>query len=410
MADRRKDKNGKVLRKGESQRKDGTYMYRWSNNDGERECVYARTLNELRELEEDINRDMVLGVCRKAHTLNEQIERYLRTKVNLANSTKENYKYYFNHVIKDSIIGRTKITDIRKSDILLFYNSLTEQGLSMGTVKIIHKIIRPSLQLACDDDVIAKNPADGCTKDYMDNPEKKFALNFDEEEEFLARIKLRPRMRRYYPMYAILLKTGLRISEAIGLTWNDISMDNREININHQIQYRLLNGTTQMYATDTKTSAGRRVIPMTDEVYQLFMEQKKMWLATKKAPGFEVDGYQDFVFVSHMTGKCMNHNSVRRMMRTIVGMNDKREIKLPDISPHILRHTACCRFAESGCDIKVLQYLMGQTDVKTTMRVYNHVDMERVKRELNRLKQWDQEQKSLHQNLHHFAVNLCENM
>lgn len=410
MADRRKDKSGKVLRKGESQRKDGTYMYRWSNNDGERECVYARTLNELRELEEDINRDMVLGVCRKAHTLNEQIERYLRTKVNLANSTKENYKYYFNHVIKESRIGKTKVTDIKKSDILLFYNSLTEQGLSIGTVKIIHKIIRPSLQLACDDDVISKNPADGCTKDYIDNPEKKFALTFDEEEEFLTRITLRPRMKRYYPMYVIILKTGLRISEAIGLTWNDVSMDNKEISINHQVQYRLLNGTTQLYATDTKTSAGRRTIPMTDEVYQLFIEQKKVWMNTKKDPDFEVDGYKNFVFVSHMTGKCMNHNSVRRMMRTLVDMNDEREIKLPDLSPHILRHTACCRYAESGCDIKVLQYLMGQTDIKTTMRVYNHVDMERVKRELNRLKQWNQEQKSLHQNLHHFAVDLCENM
>lgn len=410
MADRRKDKSGKVLRKGESQRKDGTYMYRWSNNDGERECVYARTLNELRELEEGINKDMVLGVCSKAHTLNEQIERYLRTKVNLANSTKENYKYYFNHVVKESRIGKTKVNDIRKSDILLFYNSLIEQGLSIGTVKIIHKIIHPALQPACDDDVIPKNPADGCTKDYIDNPEKKFALTFEEEKEFLTRITMRPRMKRYYPMYAIILKTGLRISEAIGLTWDDIFMDNREININHQIQYRLLNGTTQLYATDTKTSAGRRTIPMTDEVYQLFIEQKKVWMSTKKDPDFEVDGYKNFVFVSHMTGKCMNHNSVRRMMRTIVDMNKEREVQLPDISPHILRHTACCRYAESGCDIKVLQYLMGQTDIKTTMRVYNHVDMERVKRELNRLKQWNQEQKSLHQNLHHFAVNLYENM
>ncbi len=217
------------------------------------------------------------------------------------------------------------------------------------------------------------------------------------------------RMKRYYPMYAIILKTGLRISEAIGLTWNDISMDNREISINHQIQYRVKDGTVKLYATDTKKSAGRRTIPMTDEVYQLFKEQKKVWMNTKKDPDFEVDGYKNFVFVSHMTGKCMNHNSVRRMMRTLVDMNSEREIKLPEISPHILRHTACCRYAESGCDIKVLQYLMGQTDIKTTMRVYNHVDMERVRRELNRLKQWDQEQKSLHQNLHHFAENLCEN-
>ena len=183
----------------------------------------------------------------------------------------------------------------------------------------------------------------------------------------------------------------MRISEAIGLTWNDVSLDSREISINHQIQYRVMDGVVKLYSTDTKTSAGRRVIPMTDEVYQLFMEQRKVWLSTKKDPDFNVDGYKDFVFVSHITGKCMNHNSVRRMMRTIVSMNDDRDIKLPDLSPHILRHTACCRFAESGCDIKVLQYLMGQTDIKTTMRVYNHVDMERVKRELNRLKQLNQQ-------------------
>ena len=106
---------------------------------------------------------------------------------------------------------------------------------------------------------------------------------------------------------------------------------------------------------------------------------------TKKDPDFEVDGYKDFVFVSHITGKCMNHNSVRRMLKAIVDMNCEREIQLPNISPHILRHTACCRFAESGCDIKVLQYLMGQTDIKTTMRVYSHVDLGRVKRELGKL-------------------------
>lgn len=53
--------------------------------------------------------------------------------------------------------------------------------------------------------------------------------------------------------------------------------------------------------------------------------------------------------------------------------------------PHILRHTAATRLAESGCDIKVMQYLLGQTDIRTTMRVYNHVDSEREKREIEKL-------------------------
>ena len=229
MSEKRKDHKGRVLKKGESQRKDNTYMYRWTSNNGKRECIYARTLTELRELEKEVDREIAIGICRNSYTLNEQIERYLKTKVSLANSTRENYKYYFEHIIQESQLGNAKVVDIRKSDILLFYNNLKEQGLSVGTIKIIHKIIRPAFQLACDDNVIVKNPADGCTKEYVEDIEKKYALTFEEEGEFLDRIKMRPRMERYFPMYAIMLQTGLRISELIGLTWNDIDMDKREI-------------------------------------------------------------------------------------------------------------------------------------------------------------------------------------
>lgn len=385
MSSKRKDNKGIVLRKGESQRSNNTYMYRWINSEGNTRCIYAKTLDELRQKEEEIAKEMMLGVSRTSVTLNEQIALYLELKVKLADSTRENYWYYYKHEIVQSRIGQMKIIDLRKSDILLFYKSLVDKGLSIGTIKIIHKIIHPSLQLACDDNVIYKNPSDGCTKEYSDDVEKKYALTFDEEKEFLDRVLARPRMARYYPMYAILFKTGLRISEMIGLTWNDVDMDKREIDINHQVQYRKINGKTHYYADDTKTEAGNRVIPMTDEVYKLFVEQRKEWFRVEKDLEFEVDGYRDFVFISHVTGKCMNPNNIRRMMRTLVDMNDTREIQLPDISPHICRHTALTRLAEAGCDIKVLQYLFGHTDIRTTMRVYNHTDSERVKREMDKL-------------------------
>lgn len=385
MAVKRKDNKGRVLRKGEQQRENHTYMYRWTNSAGRRECIYANTLDELRQKEDEIAKEISLGVSRTLITLNEQIEIYLTTKRNLANSTKENYNYYYGHSIKNSRIGRMKVIDIRKSDILLFYHELEEKGYRAGTLKILHKIIFPALQLACDDNVIVKNPASGCMKEYAEDLEKKYALTFEEEKEFLERVKKRPRMVRYYPMYVIMLYTGLRVSELVGLTWDDVDMDKKEININHQVQYRMCRGKTQFYANDTKTNAGRRIIPMTDGMHKMFMEQRKEWLKINKDFDFEVDGYKNFVFVSHVTGRCMSHNSIRRMMRTIVSMNKERDIQLPDISPHILRHTCCCRLAESGCDIKVLQYIMGHTDIRTTMRVYNHVDTGRIKREMDKL-------------------------
>ncbi len=384
-SNKRKDSKGRVLRKGESQKEDNLYMYRWTDNNRKRQCCYASTLDKLREKEKAIEKEIMLGVSRTTITLNEQIEIYLQTKNNLAKSTKSNYQYYYEHSIKGSRLGNMKVIDIKKSDILMFYKQFSDGGYSAGTIQILQKIVRPSLQLACDDNVILKNPADGCTKDYSTELEKKYALTFDEEKEFLERIKNRPRMKRYYPMYAIILETGLRISEAIGLTWDDVDMEKRTISINHQVQCRTVEHKYTLFANTTKTEAGVRIIPMTDDVYRLFVEQRNVWLSTIKASDFEVDGYKNFVFVSHVTGKCMNHNNVRRMLRSVVDMNKDREIQLPPISPHILRHTAATRLAESGCDIKVMQYLLGHTDVRTTMRVYNHVDPERVKREMEKL-------------------------
>ena len=140
-----------------------------------------------------------------------------------------------------------------------------------------------------------------------------------------------------------------------------------------------------MYATGTKTESGIRKLPMTQEVYELFMKQKKLWLAIDKKPDYEIDGYRNFVFLSYRTGQCYYANSIRKVLKRIVDMNPEREIQLPEISPHILRHTACCRWAEAGCDIKVLQKLMGHNDIRTTMQVYNHVDDKRLRREVDKM-------------------------
>ena len=73
------------------------------------------------------------------------------------------------------------------------------------------------------------------------------------------------------------------------------------------------------------------------------------------------------------------------MLNSVVAMNEKKELQLPDVTPHILRHTAATRWAEAGCDIKVLQYIMGHADIRTTMEIYNHIDSERVRREMDKL-------------------------
>lgn len=394
MANKRKDNRGRILRKGESQRKDLSYMFRWTDRNGVRNTIYDNSLEELRKQEDIIQLEMLQGVCRQSITVADLIRRYFDTKASLASSTEANYLYYYNHSIKDDLIAKMKVTDVKKSDLLLFYKRKSNvDGLSNGTIRILHKIIHPAFELALDDDIIMKNPATGCMKEYPVQNETKYALSFEEENEFLERISIHPRIKKDYPFYAVMLYTGLRISEAIGLTWNDIDFNNKTISVNHQLQYRSINGKSKLYCIDlkkgknkplTKTASGVRLIPMSKKVYELLMQWRKEWMKMKKDPYFEVDGYKHFVFLSHVTGRNHYPANVRNTIDKIVAMNKDREVQLPHITPHILRHTACTRFAEAEIDIKVVQYLMGHSDIKTTIKVYNHADVERARRAIEK--------------------------
>ena len=383
----RKDNRGRVLKEGESQRKDLTYMYRWSTRKGDRKCIYANTLNDLRIKEKSAKLEVLNGISRESHNLNQQIEMYFNFRKDLDNLTVENYTYYYNKFVKVSALGRTKIVNLKKTDVLKFYADCSDSGLANGTIAIMHKFIHPALELAVDDDMILKNPSDKCLKNYPVSKDVKYALTFDEEKEFFSRILSRPRMKRYYTFYALLIKMGLRISEAIGLTWDDVDMHNRMVSINHQVLYRKIKGKMVTYWKDsTKTESGMREFPMTDEIYALFFEQRKLWLASKKDNNFTIDNHvNNFVFLSHQTGKILYASNVRRMMQSLENENEYRDVKLPHITPHILRHTACTRFFESGMDFKTIQYLMGQIDIDTTSKTYNHVDKERAMRELSKV-------------------------
>ena len=95
MAKSRKDNKGRVLRKGESQRKnDLRYIYQYTDPNGDRHVIYANDLMELREKEKSLVRDQLDGLdvyCAGTATLNYVFDRYIKSKTNLKTNTKANY-------------------------------------------------------------------------------------------------------------------------------------------------------------------------------------------------------------------------------------------------------------------------------------------------------------------------------
>lgn len=389
--ERRKDSRGRVLEKGESQRKDGRYVYQYKDIWGERRSVYASSLSDLRKVERQIRRDMEDKIDTRGAeiTLNEQFDKYLALKTRLANSTRQNYINMWNGRIRNTGFGRKHICDIKKSDILRFYNDLQDEGLKYSTIKTFHCMIVPCLELAVEDDVLRKNPGRGCLREFENDADARTALTGKEQEELLGFVRESNVYAAYYPMLVFMIGTAVRCGEAIGLTWKDVDFKKREISVNHQLIYKKKNGKYGFYADTPKTDAGIRIIPMTREVYRALLDQREQQLARGWKTSVCIDGYEDFVFSTKNKNPVMPSAVNNLLLNIVNGYNrsEEKQMQIPHISAHILRHTGCTRMSEAGIDPKVLQYIMGHSKISVTMEVYNHVSTERSHKEIEKLEQ-----------------------
>ena len=164
---KRKDKARVVLRKGESQRKDGKYDFRWTSPDGKRHSIYAATLEELREKEKDIQRDSLEGIKAEARyvTLNDVFTLWAKVKRGLKDNTFQNYLYLYRQFVEPDF-GKSKVSALKKSDVKQFYNTLAdERGLQVSTIDSVHTVLHQVLDMAVDDCYLRSNPSDNVLRE-----------------------------------------------------------------------------------------------------------------------------------------------------------------------------------------------------------------------------------------------------
>lgn len=389
MAKTRKDLRGRSLRKGEVQRaSDKRYMYTYTDPLGRRKFIYANDLTQLREKEEKLLKDQLDGldiyVAGKA-TLNETFDRYISTKYNLRESTRSSYLYTYDHYVRETF-GLKRIAEIKYSDVLQFYyHLLNQQGISLGTLDSVHCLLHPTFQLAVRDEIIRKNPTDGVMKEISRESGKnrgvRHALTIEQQRCFMEYIANHPIYYHWWPMFTILLGTGCRIGEALGLRWQDLDFENRVISINHSLVYYPANGSNKcvLRVSLPKTDAGIRTIPMLDIVKDAF----EMLYEEQKENGFnetEIDGMSGFIFCNRF-GSVPNPQTVNHTIKRIANnynadevVRAKKEhrdpIILPNFSCHHLRHTFCTRLCENETNLKVIQSIMGHKNIETTLDIY----------------------------------------
>ena len=395
MSTKRRDNKNRILRNGESQRKDGRYSFKYIDCSGTARFVYSWKLEKndkvpagkrdglsLREKEKSIQRDIddMINPRGGEMTVEALVKKYLLQKTGVRHNTEANYNFVLN-IIKNEEFGKRHIDQVKLSDAKCWLIKLQKDGRGYSSIHSIRGVVRPAFQMAVDDDLIRKNPFDFqlATVIVNDSVTRK-AITRKQERAFLEFVKNDKYYCKYYEGIYILFKTGLRISEFVGLTVNDIDLQNRKLTISHQLQR-----TRKMdYIIEKpKTESGVRTIPLSDDVYDCFVKIIHQRPKLKLEP--TIDGYCGFLYLDK-NGKPMVAMHWEHFFKHIwQKYNSIYREQLPLITPHVCRHTYCSNMAKSGMNPKTLQYLMGHSDIGVTLNTYTHLGYEDAKDELQRL-------------------------
>ena len=159
MSEKRKDSKGRILKKGESQRKNGTYDYRFVDSKGKTHSVYAKTLDVLRQKEKESERDIADGIDFAAgdEKVCDLVDRYMAMKRTIKPNTARSYSTVVKRIHADAF-GQRKIRSIKKSDAKAWFVELHDEGLKRNTITVYKSVLQPAFEMAVDDDAIRKNP------------------------------------------------------------------------------------------------------------------------------------------------------------------------------------------------------------------------------------------------------------
>lgn len=408
MTGKRKDSNGRVLKEGELQRKNGTYEYKWRDKRGTRHSVYAKTLDELREKERSVLRNTLDGIRddSRSITVNDLYNLWVQLKKGLKDNTFSNYRYMYTQFVQPTL-GQTRITDLKKTDVRAFYNTLADSKyLKASTIDTVHTVLHQVLELGVEDEYLRHNPSDNALKElkkaHANDFEKRKSLTVQEQELFEKYLQTNEQYKRWYPIFITMLWTGMRVGEVTGLRWCDVDFENDIIDINHTLVYyskRTVSQTenSNVFAINTpKTKSGIRSIPMLPKVKDAIMLEKQLQEERNIKCNMRVDGYTDFIFVNRFGNaqhQCTLNKALKRIIRDCnyevldsknynKKNNESKNVLLPNFSCHILRHTFTTRMCEAGVNIKAMQDILGHADAETTMNIYADATQDLKKSEL----------------------------
>ena len=376
-ADMGKDRNGKELGKGLSQRtgkfkngkEDRRYVASFYGKDGKR---VSRTFNSLKDAKQwrydsQYEDRHYLRINSETITVNEWYSKWISAKEGtVRDNTIRNNRERYEHNVRYTI-GRMRMVDVKPVHCQEVLKQMADDGYKGSTIKQTLTTMYSMFATAVENDIIRKNPI---TKSGVRLPKEvikniKF-FTIDEQRKFISVAK----DYAYYPQFRMVLETGLRTGELIGLKWSRVDLQKRELRVEETLEYRY--STQEWKWGPPKTKKGYRTIKLTDKAVEILQQIKDSPSnVNEKTP----DEFKDLVFINRTGFPTKNSTYDAALTKRCDDAKVKR------LSMHGLRHTFATRFCEISTNYKYLSETLGHSSIKITLDVYVHPTEESIEAE-----------------------------
>lgn len=379
-----KNLKGKELGKGFSQRKDGRYIFRFTDRFGNRNTLYNDSLSELKKESKKIValNDLKLNKNNTNVTLDDLYDMAMKSYIpnNLKITSLIVYKRAYENHIKDTHLGKTKLCNIKVLDIQEYLTDINNSDTP--TVAYILKcMLSQMFNFAVLYELRDYNPMTSIKYKKNDNKEKVESLTDYELDLFIKESS----SSKLYNLLMLLLNTGLRISEAIALTEDDIDFENEVININRQLRVytgKEIEITKHKYSLIKPKRNSMRKVPMNDETKEILRNQIQLSKQYKKdiknnkyrydkyINALDYDNIKNLIFVNKKCLPIQSNVTDVELYKIKNNILDKYGIEIKKLSCHVLRHTFTTLCYHGGMNQKLLSTILGHKNISTTNDVY----------------------------------------
>ena len=278
------------------------------------------------------------------------VENTLKNEV-APNTYEQRKAYVKNHIAPR--IGKIKLSDLSPAHIQKFYNDLREQ-YGAGHVQNIGNLLNKALNQAVRWNIISRNPAALVKKPSTSRKNSKMKVwTVDEQKIFLEHVKSESTF--YYVLFLLALTSGMRKGELLGLKWDDVDTKQGIVSVKRTAVW----ANKSLYLKDIpKTESSIRTIQIPEQTAKAL----KKWQLACPTNGLNL------VFPSPKTNGILYPNSLDKAFQKAV-----RDVGVPYISFHGLRHTFATTLLANNVNPKIVQEMLGHATIKTTMDTYSHV-------------------------------------